>query len=105
MEASCLSFIYMFCYVCFHCLLVFNMCPVTHLECVRLGEVGHPSHLHGEPHVHHLCGDVAERQVADHHLLHLSGGCKANVTDGGQRSPRDLRVRQGENTLIQCSVM
>lgn len=53
--------------------------------------MGHPAHLHGEPHVHHLRGDVAERQVADHHLLRLSGVREADVPDGGQRRPRDLR--------------
>lgn len=31
----------------------------SHLECIRLGKVGHPAHLHGEPHVHHLGSNVA----------------------------------------------
>lgn len=43
-----------------------NTTDVSHLQCIWLSEVRHPSDLHGEPHVDHLSGDVAERQVADH---------------------------------------
>lgn len=46
-----------------------------HLQCVWLGEVGCPSDLHGDPDVHHLSSDVAERQVADNYLLRLGGFC------------------------------
>lgn len=70
--------------------------------------MGHPAHLHGEPHVHHLGSDVAERQVADHHLLHLSGVREADVLDGGQRGPRDLKGEMsgvGESlSAMQCDV-
>lgn len=78
----------------------------SHLQCIRLGKVGHPAHLHGEPHVHHLGSNVTERQVADHHLLHLSGIREADVLDGGQRGPRDLRgeTRWESSTTMQCDM-
>ena len=49
-----------------------------------------PPDPHGDPDVHHLSRDVAERQVA-HHLL-LSDPCvhQAHVAAGGERGPCEL---------------
>lgn len=45
----------------------------SHLQRVGLGEVGEPAHSHGDPDVHHLGSDVAQREVADHHFLRHAG--------------------------------
>lgn len=72
-----------------------NTTDVSHLQCIRLSEVGRPSDPHGDPDVDHLSGDVAERQVADHHLLTLRGVRQSHVTAGGERGPRQLEGREG----------
>lgn len=59
----------------------------THLQCVWLSEVRHPSDSHRDPHVDHLSGDVAKWQVADHHFLTLRGVCQTHVLAGGERRP------------------
>lgn len=64
------------CFICTHK----HTHDAPHLQRIRLSEVRRPSDLHGEPHVNHLSGDVAERQVADYGLLSLSGICQTHVT-------------------------
>lgn len=57
--------------------------------------MGHASDLHGGPDVNHLSGDVAEGEVADHHLLSLGGVCQAHVSADDERRPGYLREPRG----------
>lgn len=68
----------------------------SHLQGVGLSEVSHPSHLHGDPDVDHLGRDVAQRQVADHHLLSLGGRGETHVLGGGVSGPGQLRESKDE---------
>ena len=78
---------------------MFVFTGVSHLQCVRLSEVRHPSDLHGDPDVDHLSSDVAERQVADHRLLSLGGVCQTHVAAGGERGPRYLKGKESRRPL------
>lgn len=71
-----------------------NPTSVPHLEGIWLSEGGRPSDPHSDPDVDHLCSDVAERQVADHRLLSLSGVCQTHVTAGGERCPCQLKGKK-----------
>lgn len=64
--------------------------PRSHLQRVGLGEVCVAAHSHGDPHVHHLGSDVAERKVADHHFLRHGGVFQTQVVGGGERRPQEL---------------
>lgn len=77
-----------------------NTTDLSHLQCIWLSKVCHPSDLHGDPHVDHLGGDVAEWQVADHHLLCQSSVFKTHVTAGGERSPSNLREGEREGITV-----
>lgn len=72
----------------------------SHLQRVGLGEVCEPAHSHGDPDVHHLGSDVAQRKVADHHFLRHGGVCQTGVMDGRERCPHNLGGREGEG---QCN--
>lgn len=72
----------------------------SHLQCIGLGEVGDPPHPQGDPHVHHLGSDVAEGEVADHHLLGHGGVPQTHMVAGGQRRPQEL-VGGGEATRVK----
>lgn len=65
-----------------------------HLQCIWLGKVGRPSDPHDDPDVHHLSRDVAQRQVADHHLLSLRGVVQLHVFAGGEGRPSYLRRKK-----------
>lgn len=59
----------------------------SHLQGVGLSEESHPSDLYGDPDVDHLGRDVAQRQVADHHLLSLGGRGETHMLGGGVSGP------------------
>lgn len=71
----------------------------SHLQRVGLGEVCEPAHSHGDPDVHHLGGDVAQRKVADHHFLRHGGVCQTGVMDGRERRPHNLGGRGRGNAI------
>lgn len=73
----------------------------SHLQRIRLGEVGKPPHPQGDPHVHHLGSDVAEGEVADHHLLGHGGVRQTHVVAGGQRRPQELVGGGREATRVK----
>lgn len=63
----------------------------THLQGIRLGKVCSTAHSHGDPDVNHLCGDVTEGQVTDHHFLRHISFVQADVTSCRKRRPRQLK--------------
>lgn len=80
-----------------------SMADAAHLQGVRLRKEGSSAHLHGEPDVDHLRSDVAQGQVADHHLLGRVRLSQPHVLSRGVGCPRQLReegrpqqVRQGQ---------
>ena len=66
-----------------------------YLESIWVGKVDGSGKGHGDPHVHHLGGHVAEREVTDQHL-HAVG----EVHQGGRRvgRPCQLHVHKREES-------
>lgn len=73
-------------------------CPWPHLESVWLREVDGRPDLHVHPDIQHLGRNVAEREVADHHLLLFSGVREAQVPGHHPGRPRDLEHKWGAVT-------
>ena len=61
-----------------------------YLESIWFSKVDESPDLNGHPDVHHLSCDVAERKVADHHLLLFWGISQVAFLRHRPRCPRDL---------------